>query len=142
MRHLFLLLVLFFVSSTVAQAGWQEREMTKIDRQIRKLQKCKCLSKTVEVGKSKVSYYFTPKNTKLVRIVERQVVDGVTVFKQFFFDEKSGGLISVSIGTTLYYYQGSGYFAVLSGSNFTPEEAKKRADNLLNLAKKYIKALK
>ena len=103
---------------------------------------CKCLSKTVEVGKSKVSYYFTPKNTKLVKIVERQVVDGITVFKQFFFDEKSGSLISVSIGTTLYYYQGSGYFAVLSGSNFTPEEAKKRADNLLNLAKKYIKALK
>ena len=142
MRRLIILIVLFSISSTVVQAGWQDREMSKIDRQIRKSQRCKCLSKTMEVGKSKVSYYFTPKKIKLIRVVDRQVIDGSTVFKQFFFDKKTGGLISVSIGTTIYYYQSSGYFAVLSASNFTPAEAKKRADNLLNLAKKYIKALK
>ena len=142
MRYLFLLFVFLFINPTVVQASWQEREMSKIDRQIRKSQKCKCISKTIEVGKSKVSYYFMPNKIRLVRVVERKVINGATVFKQFFFDKKTGGLVSVIVGTTIYYYQSSGYFAVLSGSNFTPEEAEKRADNLLNLAQKYIKALK
>lgn len=132
---------MFFCSFSLS-AQWQERAMKKIDRKVQKQQKCKCLSKSQEVSKAKVNYYFTPKKLQMVKIVERKYVNGATVFKQFFFDKKTGDLISINMGTTIFYYQSTGYFSVLSSDNFTPEEAKERATKLLNLAKKYIKELK
>lgn len=142
MKRFYFILILIFISTATVQAGWQDREMAKIDRKIKRIQKCKCLSKTQEIGKEKVSYYFTPKKIQLVKIVSREVVNGATVFKQFFFDKKTGGLIAVRIGATIYYYQSTGYFAVLSSSSFTPREAEQRAEKILDKAKKYIQELK
>ena len=133
--------ILFFCSLSV-QSQWQERAMKRIDRQVRTQLKSRCLSKTLTVSKAKVSYFFTPKKLQMVKIVERNLVNGATVFKQFFFDKKSGDLISVNMGTTIFYYQSTGYLSVLSSDNFTAGEAEERALKLLNLANKYIKAYK
>lgn len=141
MKKVLTLLFALFVFIS-ANAQWQERAMTKIDQQVRKYHKIKCLSKTQQFGDTKVTYYYTPKKLQLIRIVERKIIDGGAVFKQFSFDRKTGGLISVNLGTTIYYYQSTGYFSVLSSDNFTADQAKKRADKLLNLARKYVKEVK
>lgn len=135
------ILVCFSIVSFTSQAGWQDRAMNKIDRAMKRASKCKCLSKTQEVKGAQVKYYFSPKKTQLLRIVEKTTINGATVFKNYFFDKKTGSLIAVNLSTTIYYYQQSDYFAVLSSSNFTAKEAKENADKFSKLANIYIQSI-
>ena len=138
MKNKITLILLLFLSFGMAFGSWQDREMRRIDRKIRHTNKCKCLSKTQEIDGASVKFYFTPKKIKLVRMVEKRVVNGATIYTTYFFDKKTSNLISVNQGVTVFYYQPSGYFSVLSSENFTPEEAKANSEKFSSLAKKYI----
>ena len=114
--------------------------MSKIDRISKKADKCKCLSKTQEIDGASVKFYFT-KSKKLVKIIEKRLVDGVTVFRYFYFDKKSGNLISVNLVGTIFYYYDSDYFAVISRDNFSEEEAERRGLSLKETVENYIKKI-
>lgn len=141
MKNKITLTILLFLSVGMAFGSWQDRQMKRIDRKIRHSNKCKCLSKTQEIDGASVKFYFTPKKIQLVRMVEKRVVNGGTVFTTYYFDKKTSTLISVNQGVTVFYYQESGFFSVLSSENFTPEEAKTNSEKFSSLAEKYISRL-
>lgn len=134
-------LLLFLIGSWSAMAISPTRLMAKIDRKARKIQQCKCLSKVQENEGVKVKYYFT-KHKRLVRMVEQRTVNGASVFKQYFINKKTGDLMSVSDGVTIFYYHLGEYFAVLSSDNFTEQKAKQLAESLQVQAQNHIQAIK
>jgi hypothetical protein len=137
-----LLTSLFIILTSIMSFGtWQDKEMKRINKKITKISNCKCPSKTQEIDKNAVKFYFTPKKIQLVKIVEKRTINGHSVNIQYFFDKKTNQLIAVSQGSSIYYFQKSGYFAVLSNDNFTPDEAKKRAKEFSDTAQKYISKL-
>lgn len=142
MKNRYLLSFSFFFLLSFAYGSWQDKQMKRIDRQIRNTNSCKCLSKTQEIDDASVKFYFTPKKVHLVRIIEKRNVNGATVFTTFYFDKKKNLLISVNQGVTVFYYQESGYFAVLSSDNFSADDAKANSEKFSNLAQKYISKLK
>ncbi len=133
-----LIYIILLLISQLTFGSWQDRAMKKIDRKVAKIQKQKSLSKTQEIDAATIKFYFIPKYPNLVRIVEKKNTNGTTITTQYFFDKKTDSLISVNQGNTIYYFQKSGYFAVLSDENFLPEEAKKRANTYKALAQKYV----
>lgn len=135
MNKYFTFLLVFIASIQLSLAGWQDRAMKKINHKIEKINDCKCLSKTQEIDKSNIKFYFTPKKIELVKIIEKQSNGSLQVY---YFDKKSHDLIATQINTTIYYYQSTGYFAVLSSDNFTPDEAKKRSQVLAQKAEHFI----
>lgn len=138
MKKTFLTSLLFILTCIVSFGSWQDKEMKRINKKIAKISNCKCPSKTQEIDKNSVKFYFTPKKIQLVKIIEKRTINGISINIQYFFDNKTNQLIAVSQGSTIYYYQKSGYFAVLSNDNFTPEEAQKRAKEFSDTAQKYI----
>jgi hypothetical protein len=141
MKKTFLTSIFFLLASLISFGSWQDKEMKRINKKIAKISNCKCLSKSQEIDKSNVKFYFTPKKIQLIKIVEKRTVNGNSVNIQYFFNKKTKQLIAVSQGSTIYYFQKSGYFAVLSNDNFTPDEAKKRAKEFSDTAQHFISKL-
>ena len=141
MKKTFLTSLLFILTCAVSFGSWQDKEMKRINKKIAKISNCKCPSKTQEIGKSSVRFYFTPKKIQLVKIIEKRTINGNTISIQYFLYKKNNKLMAVTIGSTIFYYQESGYFAVLSNDNFTPDEAKKRAKTYSETLQKYISTI-
>jgi hypothetical protein len=134
MKKFLVYLLCTFLILNFSFAGWQEREIKRINRMANKLNNAKLLSKTQKVDGDDVKFYFTSK-VQLVRMIEMTKVNGASILTHYYFDKKTGVLLHVNQGSTLFYYQSSGYFAVISSDNFSKEEAKKRADFLAQRAK-------
>ena len=131
--------LLFFVLANVFSAD-ATREMAKIHRKMKRIDKKRLLSKVQEIDDASVKFYFT-KKIQLVKIIEKKIVDGATVFKHFYFDKKTGGLISANMSGTVFYYYDSDYFAVLSSDSYTEQQAEDKADELKDLAYYYIEKI-
>lgn len=133
--------LVLLVCSWSALAISPDRLMSRIDRKARKIQKCKCLSKVQEHQGTKVKYYFT-KRKNLVRIIEQRTINGATVIRQFLIHKKTGDLMSVTDGVTIFYYHLGDYFAVLSSDHFSEQKAKQLAEALQAQAQHYIQEIK
>jgi hypothetical protein len=131
MKNKIVALFVFFLSLNTVFASWQDKEMTRINKKVAKIDKAKLLSKDKTVQTSTVRFYYS-KKIKLLRITEKKA-NNETI--NYYFDAKTGNLLLVNDGSTMFYYQSKAYFAVLSHDNFSKEEAKKRADRHYERAK-------
>jgi len=114
--------------------------MDKINKKMKKIDKCKCTAKVKSLEEAKIQFN-SNKNKQLVKIVEKKIKNGATVFTQFYFDKKTGELIGVNLQHTVFYFQEWEFFSVVSEGNFDYDEASDRASVLIKRAKK-LKSLK
>jgi len=135
MKKSFVVFLLFLIVN-VAFALSPEKVMSKIDRETKKADKCKCLSKVQEIDGASVKFFYS-KRKKLVKIIERRVIDGISVFRYFYFDKKTESLIAVNLIGTIFYYYDADYFAVISRDNFSEADAEKKGLNLKKVVKNY-----
>ena len=137
-----LLVTFLFVSFLGVSFGLNPlKVMKKIDRKTKKLDNCKCLSKVQEIDGNSVKFYYSKKR-KLVKIIEKRVINGATAFRYFYFDEKTGGILSVNLVGTIFYYYATDYFAIISRDNYSEAEAEKKGLVLKGVAEGYVKSVK
>jgi hypothetical protein len=136
-KKYFGVLLLLFCAS-LSFASWQDREIKRINKKISKIGKMALVSKKIDFSGVTVILYYN-KGGALLRGVESQSTVQNTVVNHYYFDKKSGDLLAVNQGSTYFYYQHSGYFAVLSSQNLTKDQAVEAAKRYYNFAQQLKK---